>query len=386
MIIFLAGCGITFPILLPVNGTNIAESSDVSDGWRRPNRFGCFKFLKHRGKKKSIFCACICRMVVYRLGPLFKPIDLTGFVLWYLTRELLHFKILREDYLRRQDVSSQIPQRTILVTVIPKDLLTVAKLKEVFGPGVAHVCINRDYSKLQDLVDHRDECATTLEGAETDLIKRVNEIAAKQGRKSVPGHRETNLSSVYIEDGKRPHHRVGFPVIRVFFGKRVETLSGISYSRLTRFDGAELSSPVLIPRSRDKKIGQDMPSSIRRSSPSRPSSTLTVRDEPTKPGSRSDSNVLWHRDQRKSFGQIWVFRTWGGLLGLPLRPLLSPRLSSFGPFQLHGIFSEEQHILVQRTSTKLEHIEIKCHGLFCFIRRECILYPYRFSHLRKSHQ
>jgi hypothetical protein len=125
-----------------------------------------------------------------------KPIYSIGFVLWYLTRELFHFKTLREDYLRRQDVSSQIPERTILVTAIPKDLLTVAKLKEAFGPGVAHVWINRNYGKLQDLVDQRDECAITLEAAETELIKKVNKIAAKQGRKSVHGRRETNPCSL----------------------------------------------------------------------------------------------------------------------------------------------------------------------------------------------
>jgi len=224
MIVFLVGCAMTFPILLPVNGTNIIIHSNVSNGWRRPGWFRCFKLLKHREKQKSIFCACVCGMVLYRLGSLFKPIHLTGFLLWYLTRELLHFKILREDYLRRQDVSSQISQRTILVTAIPRDLRTVAKLQDVFGPGVAYVWINRDYSKLQDLVDQRNECAIRLEGAETYLIKRVNGVAAKQGRKSVHGHRQTNLSSVYIEDRKRPHHRVGFPVIRALCGEKVDTI------------------------------------------------------------------------------------------------------------------------------------------------------------------
>jgi hypothetical protein len=152
---------------------------------------------------------------------LYEPTHGTGFVLWYLTRELYYFKEVRGDYLRRQDISSQVAQRTVLLTAIPKDLLTIPKLRHVFGPGVDHIAINRDNSDLQDLVETRDKCAITLEDALTKLIKAVNKIAIKEGRKAVPAGYERNLSSLYIEDGKRPHHRIGLPVIRALFGKKV---------------------------------------------------------------------------------------------------------------------------------------------------------------------
>ena len=144
-----------------------------------------------------------------------------GFVLWYLTRELLLFKKLRQEYLRRPEIASQIAQRTILLTAIPKDMLTVAKLTEIFGPHVEKVWINRDHKKLQKLVDERNKDAIILEAAETKLIKNVNKIETKKGRKEVTAGYDKNITTLYIDDKKRPHHKLGKPVIKLLFGKKV---------------------------------------------------------------------------------------------------------------------------------------------------------------------
>lgn len=145
-----------------------------------------------------------------------------GFVLWCFTRELLLFKKVRQEYLRRPEVASEIAQRTILLTAIPKDMLSVAKLTEIFGPHVEKVWINRDHKKLQKLVEERNEDAGILEGAENKLIKNVNKIAIKKGRKEVPADYDKNITTLYIKDKKRPHHKLGKPVINLLFGKKVK--------------------------------------------------------------------------------------------------------------------------------------------------------------------
>lgn len=148
---------------------------------------------------------------------------MTGFILWYLTRELLYFKKTRQSYLRRPEISSQIAQRTILIAAIPKHLLTIAKLTEVFGPSIVQVWINRNYNRLQELVYQRNKYAIILEGAETKLILTANKIAVKKGRQDIPENYNGNISTLYVEERKRPRHKIRYPVISLLFGKKVQT-------------------------------------------------------------------------------------------------------------------------------------------------------------------
>ena len=101
-------------------------------------------------------------------------------------------------------------------------MLSDAKLREIFGPNVETVWINRDYKELKDLVDERNEDAVILEGAETKLIKTCNKVAIKKGRKTPPENSEKNISTLYIPDKKRPHHKLGkIPVLNLLIGKKV---------------------------------------------------------------------------------------------------------------------------------------------------------------------
>lgn len=145
----------------------------------------------------------------------------TGYILHVFTKELQKFKKTRQEYLRRPEIASQVSQRTFLITAIPKEMLTVEKIKERFGPHVETVWINRDYKDLQDLVDERNKDALTLEGAETKLIKTCNKKAIKKGRVEIPENSEQNIWTYYIPEKKRPHHRLQKPIINLFFGKKV---------------------------------------------------------------------------------------------------------------------------------------------------------------------
>jgi calcium permeable stress-gated cation channel len=143
-----------------------------------------------------------------------------AFILWYLTKELLLFKKTRQEYLRRPEIASNIAQRSILITAVPQELLTEEKLTAMFE-RVEKVWINRNHDDLQDLVDERNKDALLLEGGETSLIKDVNKIATKKGKKDPPENYDKNITSLYIKDKKRPHHKLGKPVIKLLFGKKV---------------------------------------------------------------------------------------------------------------------------------------------------------------------
>ena len=53
------------------------------------------------------------------------------------------------------------------------------------------------------------------------MIKNVNKIALKKGKKDVPEGYDKTITSLYIKDKKRPHHKLGYPVIKLLFGKKV---------------------------------------------------------------------------------------------------------------------------------------------------------------------
>jgi Cytosolic domain of 10TM putative phosphate transporter len=164
--------------------------------------------------------------------------------LWYITYELLHFKTIRQGYLRRPEIASQLAQRTILLTSIPSEMLNVAKLTEIFGPSVEKVRINRDHKDLEQMVEDRDKAAKFLEGAETKLIKKVNKIAIKKGRKEVPEDYDKNITTLYIPDKKRPHNRLQYPVINLVFGRKVRLHMSFIDGRSIRLNGLEASLHV----------------------------------------------------------------------------------------------------------------------------------------------
>lgn len=143
--------------------------------------------------------------------------------------------------MRRPGVASRLVQRTILVTSIPKDMLTVEKLTEVFGPHVERVWINRNYKKLQKLIDDRNKDSITLENSETKLIKKCNKIAIKKGKKDIPEGYDKTISTLYLPDKKRPHHRLGYPVVNLLFGKKVLPVHDRRNNRSTQSIGVALN-------------------------------------------------------------------------------------------------------------------------------------------------
>lgn len=90
--------------------------------------------------------------------------------------ELLYYTRLRHKWLISSDHPDRISKITILVTDISKPLLNVHGfhvLYNIYSHGVRRVIFNRDYFKLRQCVQKRNELTVLLENAETKLIKKT---------------------------------------------------------------------------------------------------------------------------------------------------------------------------------------------------------------------
>lgn len=97
--------------------------------------------------------------------------------------ELRGYIRLRQAYLTSPQHRLRASATTVLVTAIPRKWCTVAALDglyDVFPGGIRNIWINRNFDELSYKVDQRNKLALTLEGAETDLIKKVKKSHLKQ--------------------------------------------------------------------------------------------------------------------------------------------------------------------------------------------------------------
>lgn len=133
-------------------------------------------------------------------------IGVVTFVCVTIYAELLAYNHFRQDYLRLH--SSSLSAKTILITGIPKDLLTVDDLLRIYGPfpgGVEAVVMNRDVPTLTKMIQQREETLNILETAETELIRKALKAKAKASDhdgKSGP------LSKRYLREQDRPTVRL----------------------------------------------------------------------------------------------------------------------------------------------------------------------------------
>ena len=96
--------------------------------------------------------------------------------------ELRNYIRIRQHYLTSPQHRRHASAKTVLVTAIPSDFLSEKALNElfnVFPGGVQNIWINRDFRALADKVKMRNNIACKLETAETKLIVKCNELAAK---------------------------------------------------------------------------------------------------------------------------------------------------------------------------------------------------------------
>ncbi|KAI9765906.1 MAG: hypothetical protein M1840_007047 [Geoglossum simile] len=214
VVICLVGSLIAMPVLLPVNATggNDLKQLDMLS----------FGNVAH---KNRYYAHVFVGWVFF------------GFVLYMVTRECIYFINLRQVWLLSPLYANRISSRTVLITSIPDEYVSEARLRKVFGPTVKNVWINSDCEEVTDLVKERDTIAMKLEGAETKLVKLANAERLKAVKKGgATADEEAVTTGHTVEDAndesgavaarlgvpqkKRPTHRLKFLV-----GKKVDTIN-----------------------------------------------------------------------------------------------------------------------------------------------------------------
>lgn len=110
-------------------------------------------------------------------------------ILYVVYEELRGYIRVRQAYLTSPQHRIRASATTVLVTGIPKRWLTVEALDglyDVFPGGIRNIWINRNYDELADKISKRDNIATSLEEAETNLVKMCrnkHEKAVKKAKK-----------------------------------------------------------------------------------------------------------------------------------------------------------------------------------------------------------
>ncbi|TEY42312.1 hypothetical protein BOTCAL_0395g00060 [Botryotinia calthae] len=150
-VICLVGCGLVFPVLIPLHVLGGAGNEQLDQ-----LTFG------NVDNPQIYYVHAFLAWLFF------------GFIMYTVSRECIYYINLRQAYLLHPYYAKRLSSRTVLFTCIPQQNLEEAKLRKLFGDCVKYVWIPRETRELQDLVDERNQTAYRLEKAETTLIKLAN--------------------------------------------------------------------------------------------------------------------------------------------------------------------------------------------------------------------
>ncbi|KKK19363.1 DUF221 domain protein [Aspergillus rambellii] len=208
------GCLITWPILMPINGTGGAGKHQMD-------------ILSMSNVTKDKYARYFAHAFVAWI--------FVGFVFFTITRESLFYINLRQAYSLSASYASRLSSRTVLFTAVTEDYLDREKIRRMFGEEkVKNVWLATDTSELEDKVEERDKAAMKLEGAETKLIRTANAARLKTLKKKnghiedVPISPETegdddesgSVAARWVKPSDRPTHR-----LTLLIGKKVDTIN-----------------------------------------------------------------------------------------------------------------------------------------------------------------
>lgn len=161
--IFIPLACIILPVLLPINavgGAGVDPSTHSNNTGLNTLAWGNIKPQNHDRYWAHLVLAVL--VIVY--------------VCYLFFGELKNYIKLRQAYLTSPQHRLKASATTVLVTSIPAKWLTLKALDglyDVFPGGVRNIWINRNFDKLTDKVDKRDDIARILEGAETKLVRNA---------------------------------------------------------------------------------------------------------------------------------------------------------------------------------------------------------------------
>ncbi|KAI6785302.1 uncharacterized protein J7T54_006944 [Emericellopsis cladophorae] len=130
-------------------------------------------------------------------------------VIWICTVFFFELKVyvkVRQDYLTSAEHRLRASATTVLVSEIPGKWLTEEALRglfDVFPGGVRNIWLNRDLSELLDKIALRNKYHSTLEQAETDLIKAAVKAQRKQEKSQSKKTAHMNKKERAADDAKR---------------------------------------------------------------------------------------------------------------------------------------------------------------------------------------
>ncbi|KAF2433762.1 DUF221-domain-containing protein [Tothia fuscella] len=105
-------------------------------------------------------------------------------------KELLHYIVMRQEYLGSAAHRLKASSTTVLITNIPDETCSVEGLMSLyddFPGGIRRIWINRNYEKLVYKDKRRKGFEGLLENAETDLIRKAVKRFTKMSRKTAMG-------------------------------------------------------------------------------------------------------------------------------------------------------------------------------------------------------
>ena len=163
-----------------------------------------------------------------RVEELTAPRATTVYILYLLKREYAAYVTLRQDFLISQDHSRLVQSKTVMITGVPKDVLSVdkvIKLCDFLPGGVKRVWLARDLKDLPDAYDRRTQACLKLEAAEFKLLKTAVKAINKKKGPEAPTQEDLeadkSLIDKYVPRNKRPTHRLGkIPCM----GEKVDTI------------------------------------------------------------------------------------------------------------------------------------------------------------------
>lgn len=199
------GICITWPVLFAINATGGGGQTQLDSI--------SFSNINKNTHKNWYFAHALVAWVFY------------GFIMFVIYRELLHFVAVRQAYLCSPAYSNRVSARTLLVTSIPDEYLSVPQLLKLFD-NVARIWINTDFKELDDVVQERNKLGAKLEGAEVKYIRLAdkNRRAAikKGGEGPVAADAEHgSIGARWVPAKKRPSHKLGFLGL---IGQKVDTI------------------------------------------------------------------------------------------------------------------------------------------------------------------
>lgn len=210
---------ISWIILFPVNAAN-------SGGGREGIEIFTFGNVGLSSTQQKRYAAHIILLYVF-----------TFYVFYLIKREMDAFVKRRHEYISSPEHAALPQSKTVLVTGVPRDLLSQEALRHFlrFMPGgVNRIWLSRDLGKqMPELYERRQKAATKLEAAETKLAKTAIKLRSKaekaqsKNKKGATGPLQVDSEKrelpgdQLVPRKQRPTHKLGFLGL---IGKKVDTL------------------------------------------------------------------------------------------------------------------------------------------------------------------